>query len=272
MMDFAKLSIIEGSQARAQALYEGIFTDEDGRLRMGTGLKLEALTTLHVLFEELAPSSRVLDLGCGTGVYALPLAEVGHEVVAVDLVPAHIEQVKRKITPCLRLEAICQDAQAALDGMTDNSFDAVLCLGPMYHLRTEQERLKLLAGCRRVLRPGGRVFIAFINNDWVIATQTLRYDGGKYMTEGNYDQDTFRVDDFPFVFHTLAQAEAETAKAGLHILRRVNSDGLSEMLEDKFTAFTPDEYARWFRYHLYLCEKPEHLGACNHWLFVCEGE
>ena len=68
------------------------------------------------------------------------------------------------------------------------------------------------------------------------------------------------------------QAEAETTKAGLRILRRVNSDGLSEMLEDKFTAFTPDEYARWLRYHLYLCEKPEHLGACNHWLFVCEGE
>ena len=61
-------------------------------------------------------------------------------------------------------------------------------------------------------------------------------------------------------------------KAGLSVLRRVNTDGLSELMEDKFAAFTPEEYAQWFRYHLYLCEKPEHLGACNHWLFVCEGE
>lgn len=271
-MDFAKLSQIDGSQARARALYEGIFTDEEGRLRQGEAFKLEALTTLHILFEELKPDSRVLDLGCGAGVYALPMAQAGHDVVAVDLVPAHIKQLKEKMSPGLRLEAFCQDAQAALDALPDASFDQVLCLGPMYHLRTEQERVQLLAGCRRVLKPGGRVFIAFINNDWVIATQTLRYDGGSYMSEGDYDKDSFKVGDFPFVFHTLAQAEAETARAGLKTLRRVNTDGLYEMLEDKFAAFSQEQYAQWFRFHLYLCEKPEHLGACNHWLFVCGKE
>lgn len=271
-MDFAKLSQIGDSRDRARALYEGIFTGEEARLRHGETMKLEALTTLNVLFQELAPGSRVLDLGCGTGVYALPLAQAGHSVTAIDLVPAHIDQLKGKIRPGMRIQAEARDAQAALDALPDVSFDQVLCLGPMYHLRAEAERVKLLSGCRRVLKPGGRVFIAYINNDWVIATQTLRYDGGSYMTEGDYDQDTFRVDDFPFVFHTLAQAEEETGKAGLTILRRVNSDGLSEMLEDKFNAFTPEEYARWLRYHLYLCEKPEHLGACNHWLFVCEGK
>ncbi len=271
-MDFVKLAGIEDSKARALALYQGIFTDEEGRLRQGNALKLEALTTLHVLFQELAPKSRVLDLGCGTGVYALPLANAGHEVVAVDLVPAHIEQLKEKAKPGLRLEALYQDAQGALDGMADASFDQVLCLGPMYHLRTEAERVKLLADCRRILKPGGKVFIAFINNDWVITTQTLRYESGSYMTQGDYDKDSFRVEDFPFVFHTLAQAGDEVEKAGLSVLRRVNTDGLSELMEDKFAAFTPEEYAQWFRYHLYLCEKPEHLGACNHWLFVCEGE
>lgn len=271
-MDIEKLLRIEDSRARALALYEGIFTDEEGRLRQGDIMKLEALTTLHVLFSELAPESRVLDLGCGTGIYALPLAEAGHSVVAVDLVPAHIDQLKEKAKPGLRLEAFCQDAQGALDGMPDASFDQVLCLGPMYHLRTEAERVKLLADCRRVLKPGGKLFIAFINNDWVIATQTLRYEGGGYMTQGDYDKDSFRVDDFPFVFHTLAQAGDEVEKAGLSVLRRVNTDGLSEMLADKFDAFTPEEYAHWFRYHLYLCEKPEHLGACNHWLFVCKGK
>lgn len=271
-MDFMKLARIEGSQARAQALYESIFTHEEGRLRHGGALKLEALTTLHILSEEITPKSRVLDLGCGTGVYALPLAEAGHEVSAVDLVPAHIQQLQDKIKPGISLKAVCQDAQQALDGVADASFDAVLCLGPMYHLRSQAERVKLLAGCARVLRPGGRVLIAFINNDWVIATQTLRYDGGSYLTQGAYDHESFRVADFPFVFHTLSQADGETKKAGLRVLRRVNTDGLSEMLEDKVAAFTPEEYAQWFRYHLYLCEQPEHLGACNHWLFVCSKE
>ncbi|MDD4080564.1 MAG: class I SAM-dependent methyltransferase [Eubacteriales bacterium] len=263
-----RLHKIDDSLLRARALYEEIFTDEAGRIG-GRERKLEALTTLHILSQELAPLSRVLDLGCGAGVYALPLAGKGHTVTAVDLVPAHIRQLKDKIAPGMALEALCLDAQAALDGLADHSFDAVLCLGPMYHLRTESERVELLASCRRVLRPHGRVFIAFINNDWVITTMTLRYDGGKYLREGLYDRDTFRAGDFPFVFHTLKQADVEVEKAGLSILRRVNSDGLSELMEDAFDAFSQEEKALWFRFHLHLCERPEHLGACNHWLFVC---
>jgi len=142
-------------------------------------------------------------------------------------------------------------------------------LGPMYHLRREAERVRLLAACQRVLKPRGRAFIAFINNDWVITTMTLRHGNGRYLTEGDYDKQTFRADDFPFVFHTLSQADREVGQAGLHILRRVNSDGLSELLEEAFEAFTEEEKAQWFRFHLYLCQQPEHLGACNHWLFVC---
>ena len=267
-MEINHLHTIKSSLDRAKALYEKFFTDEEGRLQ-GERMKLEALTTLHILFEELKPGSKVLDLGCGTGVYALPLAEAGHKVLAVDLVPAHIEQLKEKAKPGMQLEALCQDGQGALDSLPDAAFDAVLCLGPMYHLRTRAERVRMLSDCRRVLKPGGRAFIAFINNDWVIATQTLRYDGGSYMLAGDYDKDSFRVEDFPFVFHTLSQAENEIAKAGLSLLRRVNTDGLTEMLEDKFMAFTQEEYAQWFRFHLYLCEQPEHLGACNHWLMVC---
>ncbi len=56
----------------------------------------------------------------------------------------------------------------------------------------------------------------------------------------------------------------------LRVLRRVNADGLNEILQEDFRALTPEERDAWFRYHLYLSEQPRHLGACNRWLYVCE--
>lgn len=263
------LRSINTSLERTRALYQDVFTQEQKRLE--GALWLEKRTSLHVLGQELKPASRVLDLGCAAGVYALPLARSGHSVLAVDLVDHHIQSLKEQLEPGMALEAQVLDAQSAVDMQADASFDAVLCLGPMYHLVTEQERVQLLEGCLRVVKPGGKVFLSFINNDWVIATMTL--DNGEdtsYITMGDYDKASFRCKDFPFVFHTLSQAQAEIERVGLQISRRINSDGLNELFRCQFAAFSPQEKDAWFAYHLNLCEQPHHLGACNHWLFVCE--
>ncbi len=269
-MDFKELRKIDGEPARNRALYENIFQEKD-RLA-GQAMSVERLTTLRVLQETLKPGSRVLDLGCGAGAYALPLAEAGHEVLAVDPVPLHIAQLKAAVRPGMVLEALQGEAPGALFMFPDGRFDAVLCLGPMYHLHSREERLLCLRECARVLKPGGRVFLAFINSDWVVATQTLRYDGGEYLLTGDYDRESFRVDNFPFQFHTLLEAEEEVGEAGLHILRQLSSDGLSEMHEQAVEAFTGEQFAQWLRYHRHLCEKQEFLGCGNHLLFVCGGE
>ena len=46
------------------------------------------------------------------------------------------------------------------------------------------------------------------------------------------------------------------------------SDGISELLQEKINAMDEASYAQYLRYHFYTCEKPEHLGASNHLLFV----
>ncbi len=269
-MDFDELRKINGETARNRALYEHVFQEKD-RLA-GQAMSVERLTTLRVLNETLGPGSRVLDLGCGAGAYALPLAEAGHEVVAVDPVPLHVTQLRAALRTGMALHILQGEAPGVLEAFPDGSFDAVLCLGPMYHLHGREDRLLCLMECARVLRPGGRVFLAFINGDWVIATQTLRYDGGEYLLTGDYDRESFRVDDFPFQFHTLLEAEEEVGEAGLHIHRLMTSDGLSELHEQAVNAFTGEQFAQWLRYHRHLCEKPEFLGCGNHLLFVCGRE
>ena len=130
---------------------------EDGRLRAGEG-RLELLRTQDVLRRVLpAAPSDVLDVGGGSGVHAEWLAADGHRVRLVDPVPGHVVQAAR--LPGVTAETA--DARALPDG--DAAYDAVLLLGPLYHLLEREERVRALAEARRVARPGGVVVAATIN-------------------------------------------------------------------------------------------------------------
>jgi 2-polyprenyl-3-methyl-5-hydroxy-6-metoxy-1,4-benzoquinol methylase len=70
--------------------------DEDSRLENRIG-PFEYERTTEIIARYLdRPSQVVVDVGGGTGVYALWLAEQGHEVHFMDLVPRHVDMVTEK--------------------------------------------------------------------------------------------------------------------------------------------------------------------------------
>lgn len=119
---------------------------------------LEQLRT-QVLLERFLPASpaRVLDVGGGAGVYASWLAGLGYEVHLVDPVPLHVEQSRSGGD----FTAAVGDARHLAE--SDDSRDAVLLLGPLYHLVERAERIQALVEARRVCRPGGVVLAAAIS-------------------------------------------------------------------------------------------------------------
>jgi SAM-dependent methyltransferase len=131
--------------------------DED-RLSAGAGL-LEFARTREILGRYL-PSGRrtILDVGGGTGVYAEWLGGLGHEAHLVDLTAAHIEMARSR----RRGLASAEIGDARRLTWPDASVDAVLLLGPLYHLVEREDRLLALREARRVTRPGGLVFAAAI--------------------------------------------------------------------------------------------------------------
>ena len=137
---------------------------ERDRLDGGTGA-LELARTQLLLGRYLpAPPAVVADVGGGPGRYALWLAERGYRVHLVDLVPLHVEQarVSARRRPGAKLASAEVGDARALD-LADASVDAVLLLGPLYHLRERVDRLQALAEARRVCRPGGVVIAAAIS-------------------------------------------------------------------------------------------------------------
>lgn len=261
-MDFETLLKIENESERVAATYE-IF-NEDTRLS-SRAARVEFLTTLRYLEKYLSPSAHILDVGAGTGAYSIPLAEKGYAVSALELSEANIRVFEKKLRPDLPV-SLRQGNALDLSSYADASFDAVLLLGPLYHLSREEDRVRAIAEATRVCKPDGMLFFAFIENDMVPLTE-LCYNP-HFFTGDTYDHATFKIKDFPFVFLTLDDCRETLRRAGIRVLHEVAADGVSELLADKINAMSDESYAQYLRYHFYCCEKPEMLGRSNHLLFV----
>src|SRR6185436_3267742 len=108
---------------------------ERDRLDAGAGA-LELARTQALLERYLPPApATIADVGGGPGRYAIWLTERGYRVHLVDPVPLHVEQAREaaRVLPGGALAgAEVGDARAL--NLADSSADAVLLLGPLYHL------------------------------------------------------------------------------------------------------------------------------------------
>ena len=125
--------------------------------RLATEAPLEGIRTRVILERFLPdPPARILDVGGASGVYAHWLSGRGHQVDVVDPVALHVEQAQ-----ALGVRATLGDARELR--AADDSFDAVLLLGPLYHLPERPDRIRALTEATRVVRPGGVVIAAAIS-------------------------------------------------------------------------------------------------------------
>ncbi|HEY3119532.1 MAG TPA: class I SAM-dependent methyltransferase, partial [Vicinamibacteria bacterium] len=126
---------------------------------------IEFATNCHYISTHLPVHARVLDIGGGPGRYALWLAERGHRVVLADVSPALLAIARQNVSasPASEaIEAIVEADARDLSHWHDGSFDAVLSMGPFYHLTEPGDRDCAARELLRVLRPHGTAFIALM--------------------------------------------------------------------------------------------------------------
>ena len=115
----------------------------------------------------IQPGMKVLDLGCGDGTTALPAAQLGADVLGVDiadnLVAAGNARAKAAGLDNLRFQ---QGDASSLAGLADDSFDLVVSIfGAMFAPRP----MEVAAEMVRVTRPGGRI----VMGNWIPGDPTL---------------------------------------------------------------------------------------------------
>jgi SAM-dependent methyltransferase len=145
---------------------------ERDRLERGAGL-LEALRPTKLLDGWLPAAPAVLlDIGGAAGRYPIPRAAAGYQVHLVDPMALHVRQAAQVSRAAVRPLASVIQADARRLPFPDASADAVLLLGPLYHLPQRADRRTALSEAHRVLRSGGVVVAAAISR-WASAMDGL---------------------------------------------------------------------------------------------------
>jgi SAM-dependent methyltransferase len=99
---------------------------------------------------------KVLDLGCGPGLYAPHLTEAGHEYVGIDFSPASIEHARQNFAVKNRCEFRLDDVCEAAFGQ---DFDLAMMLYGEINVFSADSCARILAKAYKALKPGGRLFL-----------------------------------------------------------------------------------------------------------------
>ncbi|PZS31732.1 MAG: class I SAM-dependent methyltransferase [Pseudonocardiales bacterium] len=230
-------TVTDPAVADATAYYD--LGGEADRLDEPLG-RVEFGRTVEVVGALLPASPAVVaDIGGGPGRYSLWLAARGHRVHHRDLMPAHVEHLRSTAGDPPGVDTAVADARR-LD-LADSSVDAVLLLGPLYHLYARADRLQALAEARRIARPGAPVFVAAISR-WAPRLHGLlvnrlygRHADMAAMVD-RMEGDGVMSPLFPGSFcgyaHRPGELRAEIEEAGLAVDDLVSVEGLAFALPD----------------------------------------
>ncbi len=228
--------------------------DEASRLATGV-FQLEHARTQEIIARYLpAPPAMILDVGGGPGVYAAWLAQQNYQVHLVDPVPSHLEHARRLSAqqPATPIASITFGDARQLS-FPDACAEAVLLLGPLYHLIERQDRIAALREARRVLKPGGVLFVALISR-FASALEGLFQNtlGDPLFAEivqhdlatGHHRNPTENIFYFTEAyFHRPEEIEDEISGAGLKHEHTLAIEGPGWLLQDFATAWK-DEVRR----------------------------
>ncbi|GGR16766.1 class I SAM-dependent DNA methyltransferase [Streptomyces netropsis] len=151
---YARLGLDRSGQAEAfdniGVRYDDAFPHKEGQLEAGAWLGAE-----------LPPGSRILDLGCGTGLpTARQLTDAGHHVVGVDLSPGMLKLARDNVPGA---EFLLGDMAELRDGRL-GTFDGIAAFFALLMLPRPEipHALRMLYG---MLRPGGLLALSMVEAD-----------------------------------------------------------------------------------------------------------
>lgn len=241
--------------------------------------RTEFAVTMRALGDYLpCPPARILDVGGGPGRYAIALTERGYGVALVDLSRDCLEFARAKAKEAgVTLDGYVHSDARDLSSFAEHGYDAVLLMGPLYHLLSETDRRSALNEAARVLKAGGVIFAAFITRYapirfWArhkpahIVEDRQRYE--EFLATGVLEasDDGGGFTDAHFAHPPEVRPFME--EAGFETVDLVACEGLVALIEDKVNDLTGGLWETWVEQNYRFGKDPTILGAAEHLLYV----
>lgn len=132
--------------------------------RLNKGMGVFEFERIKSLIEKYVPStsSKIIDVGGGTGKYSEWLAKKGHEVYLIEPVLKHIQIAKDRASK-LKNKYFVHLGEARNLDLPDNFADVIILHGPLYHLQKKEDREKAIREAKRVVKRDGIILGFSIN-------------------------------------------------------------------------------------------------------------
>jgi SAM-dependent methyltransferase len=239
---------------------------------------VEFAVTKRMLDRWIPAGASVAEVGVGVGHYSEHLASRGCRIHLIDvslrLLDASLARLQQG---GLGAQVLKADLLSATDlaALTAGSFDAVLLLGPLYHLRELGERQRAVSEAARLLKPGGVLYAAGINRlpyfrellrESPQAAAARRAFHEQFLRDGNVDPDHAP----PLGFgHLSTVAEfRELFQEQFEQLLLMGVESFTAAWQTNLRDLAPDQVEAWIDLVEQTGVTPEGLGASDHFLFV----
>jgi S-adenosylmethionine-dependent methyltransferase len=233
--------------------------------------RLEFMSTARLIEKYFPARGTAIDIGGGPGRYTIELLRRGYQVTLFDLAEAQLKIARQQLNALhLTASQIVQGDARDLSAFGDSTFDAGLLMGPLYHLTDESDRLVVLRGFYRILKPGATGIIAYLNAWGLIQTGVVDFPA-KYadpdFLRGMLDEGGIGI----WYWSNPRRAQAEIEQAGFTVISYAGAEGCAggaRELVEQLAATNPAAYQNLAQLAVDTSEIAPFRDMTNHLHFV----
>ncbi len=241
--------------------------------------RMEFAVTIRALLDFLPPPpADILDVGGGPGRYAIALTRQGYRVTLFDLSANNLTYAAGQAQLAgVSLAGFEHGTATDLGRFEADRFDALLLMGPLYHLLDSADRRLAVREAIRVLKPGGWLAASFISRyaplrdaavkepDWILSEPE---EHEHILATGVYVAGPDRAGFTSAFFAHPSEIAPLMESGGCETDSLLSCEGVTSMIEDRINALDGDLWEAWVEVNYRLSRDPAILGCAEHLLYL----